>query len=343
MNKLKTYVTNNKKKIIGTICVLLVLVWAFWYGGNTPGARGFRIDKTEEGSTTEQAYVADTDDVGGGAGERPSVSPSVTETDSEVSVQDDSTDSSSEESFSAEGQTAAGTDGTEKNTDSRTKGSSGSANKSSKLPGGGEALTRTPAPSTTQRPTTTEDDDEPSTGDTDSTVTTTESDKSTEDSSRQDGTTEPSTSKKEESSTESTETDDWLHCTISINCSTILDNLDYLKSGKREYVPENGVILGSVTVAFEEGETVFDILKRVCDSYGIQLEHSYTPAFGSYYIEGINNLYEFDCGSLSGWMYSVNGWFPNYGCSKYEVGDGDVIKWLYTCQGLGEDVGGSVY
>ena len=32
--------------------------------------------------------------------------------------------------------------------------------------------------------------------------------------------------------------------------------------------------------------------------------------YNSYYVEGIGNLYEFDCGSESGWMYKVNGWFP---------------------------------
>ena len=56
------------------------------------------------------------------------------------------------------------------------------------------------------------------------------------------------------------------------------------------------------------------------------------------YIEGINYLYEYDAGSLSGWMYKVNGLFPNYGCSKYEVKPGDAIVWMYTCD-LGRDVG----
>ena len=37
-------------------------------------------------------------------------------------------------------------------------------------------------------------------------------------------------------------------------------------------------------------------------------------------------------------MYKVNGWFPNYGCSRYSVQDGDVIEWVYTCD-LGRDVG----
>ena len=36
--------------------------------------------------------------------------------------------------------------------------------------------------------------------------------------------------------------------------------------------------------------------------------------------------------------YSVNGWFPNYGCSLYQLKDGDVVEWCYTCD-LGEDLG----
>ena len=46
-----------------------------------------------------------------------------------------------------------------------------------------------------------------------------------------------------------------------------------------------------------------------------------------------------DVGSGSGWMYSVNDWYPNYGCSRYTVQPGDVICWVYTCD-LGQDVGG---
>ncbi len=38
-------------------------------------------------------------------------------------------------------------------------------------------------------------------------------------------------------------------------------------------------------------------------------------------------------------MYKVNGWFPNYGCSRYQLKAGDEIEWVYTCD-LGNDVGG---
>lgn len=134
-----------------------------------------------------------------------------------------------------------------------------------------------------------------------------------------------------------------LRATIEIRCDTILNNMDALTPGLDVYVPANGIILPTTTVTFTDGESVYDVLKRVCDQNGIQIEASWTPVYGSYYVEGINHLYEFSCGNLSGWMYKVNGWFPNYGCSEYKLSDGDSIVWCYTCQGLGSDVGGAVW
>ena len=128
-------------------------------------------------------------------------------------------------------------------------------------------------------------------------------------------------------------------CSFSIECSTILNNLDQLDPEKLEMVPSGGTILAKTTVTFYEGESVFDVLQRVCKEKGIHLESSWTPIYNSAYIEGIHNLYEFDCGALSGWMYRVNGWYPNYGCSSYQLQDGDVVEWRYTCD-LGNDVGG---
>ena len=127
-------------------------------------------------------------------------------------------------------------------------------------------------------------------------------------------------------------------CTISISCATILDNMDMLADGKDVLVPTDGWILPATTVTFYEGESVFDVLLRVCQENKIHMEYMDTPMYNSAYIEGIHNLYEFDCGNLSGWMYNVNGWFPNYGCSRYALQDGDVICWVYTCD-LGADVG----
>ena len=132
-----------------------------------------------------------------------------------------------------------------------------------------------------------------------------------------------------------------LTCTISISCATILNNMDKCDESKRGLVPADGVILPAVTVTFSQGESVFDVLQRVCKERKIPMEFSWTPMYNSAYIEGIYNLYEFDVGDGSGWMYKVNDWFPNYGCSRYELQDGDTVRWVYTCD-LGKDVGGGM-
>ena len=131
-----------------------------------------------------------------------------------------------------------------------------------------------------------------------------------------------------------------LTCTFSIECSTILNNLDQLDTAKLEMVPSGGVILAKTTVTFYEGESVYDVLQRLCKEKVIHMESSWTPIYNSAYVEGIHNLYEFDCGARSGWMYKVNGWYPNYGSSRYQLKDGDVVEWRYTCD-LGNDVGGA--
>lgn len=127
-------------------------------------------------------------------------------------------------------------------------------------------------------------------------------------------------------------------CTLSVRCDTILNNIDWLDSEKAELVPEDGVIFPVTEVTFYEGESVFNVLQREMKKAKIHMEFVNTPIHNSVYIEGINNLYEFDCGELSGWIYKVNEWFPNYGCSRYQLKDGDVIEWVYTCD-LGVGVG----
>ena len=127
-------------------------------------------------------------------------------------------------------------------------------------------------------------------------------------------------------------------CTLEIRCDTLLQHLDELSSGKAELVPADGVLLAKTSVTFEPGETVFDVFSRCLREEKLHFEYVDAKAFGSVYIEGIGNLYEFDCGELSGWTYRVNGWFPNYGCSRYQLQSGDTVEWLYTCK-LGLDVG----
>ena len=127
--------------------------------------------------------------------------------------------------------------------------------------------------------------------------------------------------------------------TMSISCAAILDHMDWLDPDKTDLIPADGWILEPVTVPLEEGDSVFDLLQRVTREHKIHMEYSMSPMYGSAYIEGIYNLYELDCGEGSGWMYSVNGWYPNYGCSGYALKPGDIVEWRYTCE-TGEDIGG---
>ncbi len=130
--------------------------------------------------------------------------------------------------------------------------------------------------------------------------------------------------------------------TLSIKCDTILKNISELDDELRNerYVPSDGVILAETQYVLRPGDTVFDILDRATRQNKIQLEYQEAALglFGSVYVQGINYLYDFSCGSLSGWMYLVNGEFPNCGCSKYELKENDVIEWIYTCD-MGRDVG----
>ena len=114
--------------------------------------------------------------------------------------------------------------------------------------------------------------------------------------------------------------------------------LDRVKKNKLSVIPSDGWILTAVNAGFNDGESVFDVTKRVCMENKIPFEFTLAPIYNTAYIEGINNIYEFDCGSTSGWLYKVNGEFKSYGCSDCKLNNGDIIEWVYTCD-LGKDVG----
>ena len=129
-----------------------------------------------------------------------------------------------------------------------------------------------------------------------------------------------------------------LTCTLEIRCDTLLGNLARMQEGKAALVPADGVMLEATEVEFTAGESVFDVFRKVLREEKIHFEYVDASAYDSVYIEGIGNLYEFDCGPQSGWMFSVNGIYPGLGCSAYTLADGDVILFNYTCD-LGADLG----
>ncbi len=118
-------------------------------------------------------------------------------------------------------------------------------------------------------------------------------------------------------------------CYITIDCSSILSKTDNLKEGHEDFVPQNGIILKKTKCIFNDGDSVFNILEKVCSENGIRLSARDT-VYGIYVV-GINNLDEFDCGTASGWVYTVNGKSPSYTCGKYKVSVGDEIVFKYVC------------
>ncbi len=120
-------------------------------------------------------------------------------------------------------------------------------------------------------------------------------------------------------------------CTLSVRCDSVLSNIDMLKNGKAEIIPDDGILYAEQSVTIHEGDSVFDVLHRELKNNNIHLEFVETPMYNSVYIEGIGNLYEFDCGNFSGWLYKVNDVQPTYGCSQYIVQNGDKIEFIYSC------------
>ncbi|MGM9663461.1 MAG: DUF4430 domain-containing protein [Eubacteriales bacterium] len=117
--------------------------------------------------------------------------------------------------------------------------------------------------------------------------------------------------------------------TLTIRCDTIV------RKSESEYIPDDGIILDITEFEIEDGDTVYDILIEAARKYNIRIENDGNAEMA--YISGINYLYEFDFGDLSGWVYHVNGVAPSVGCGEYKLSDGDTVEWLYTCN-LGNDL-----
>lgn len=121
---------------------------------------------------------------------------------------------------------------------------------------------------------------------------------------------------------------------VKVDCVTALPDL---RPEISEKIPYNGIIANKA-VGYEEGDTAFTVLTKALKQDKIQLE--YSGEGESVYVEGISHLYQFDCGDLSGWMFSVNGVFGETGANSTKVNPGDLVEWRYTCD-LGDDIGAS--
>ncbi len=116
---------------------------------------------------------------------------------------------------------------------------------------------------------------------------------------------------------------------ITIRCDTIAGEAG---------APADPVILPVTEVQIEKGETAFAVLEQITKENRIPMD--FTGSGSSAYVKGIAGLYEFDYGSLSGWIYLINGEEMSIGCGAAEVSPGDRIEFLYTKM-LGDDLRGT--
>ena len=93
-----------------------------------------------------------------------------------------------------------------------------------------------------------------------------------------------------------------------------------------QVLPADGIILRTSSIEVKNGESVMSALKKILKENRI----TYSIA-SSRYVRTISGLPEFDCGPYSGWMYKVNGNFPNVSTKSYPLREGDRVEFVYTC------------
>ena len=110
-----------------------------------------------------------------------------------------------------------------------------------------------------------------------------------------------------------------------------------------EYPAPKGLIVDHYKVAFNENETMMDCVRRACNENGVPIKISHDGT----YISSIDGLSEFDKGTQSGWMGTLNGWFTDVGFASiypnakepmHRLKNGDDIHLFYTLN-LGKDIG----
>ncbi len=114
--------------------------------------------------------------------------------------------------------------------------------------------------------------------------------------------------------------------TISIDCRNATE-------GGVPGAPEGGWILGKKTVELQDGDTVWDVLSRICRDRGIAIAKIGSGA--SVFVKSIGGVAPVS--AQSGWMYSVNSAYVQTSCGNYTLSNGDSIRWKYTMNG-GDDL-----
>lgn len=127
-------------------------------------------------------------------------------------------------------------------------------------------------------------------------------------------------------------------CTLSVDYKTVLNKKDEFNKDKLSVLNDSGIVIAETTVNFTEGESIIDIVKREFQNKKIHIEFETSPVYNTTYVKGLSNIYAGDCGTMSGWLYAVNGTSPSKAMSDVKAKEGDKIEIRFSCDG-GTDVG----
>jgi len=105
-----------------------------------------------------------------------------------------------------------------------------------------------------------------------------------------------------------------------------VDSITLSITGNAEW----GTVLDSESVMLAKGDTAASVLKRAAKAHRLSYEIRGSGAMT--YVEGIDGLYEFDDGPMSGWKFRVNGVIPDIGAGAYTLKAGDRLEWFYSAK-----------
>ncbi len=127
--------------------------------------------------------------------------------------------------------------------------------------------------------------------------------------------------------------------TVLAECSAALDNMESIdeRVNTADVIPADGVVIAYCEVPLPEGATAFEALTLAARQQQVRVDGSGT-VYGVY-VSAIGHIAEFGFGNMSGWLYSVNGEYPEVSCGEYRLHDGDAVEFHYTCgYGAGMEV-----
>lgn len=90
----------------------------------------------------------------------------------------------------------------------------------------------------------------------------------------------------------------------------------------------NPAILPPISANVTEGDSVIQATIEVLTMQNIPYELG--GEGNESFITSINGLAQGDYGPLSGWLYKVNGVFPDLYPNEYTLAGGDVVEWVYS-------------